>query len=233
MGEPLDLTSNFRNGGKSIGSPYLTCQTEVDGKILGMEPLALDSGDYSGSYKLIGGRVCLDLVNTISWPGTQRQHDWLNTPANVIAWLEAVGLQTIEITAAELSQVHQIRRVVADLLRPLAHGTKPPTAAVERFNQRLTRTLVRRLIDPVHLRWAWRSSQEDRGLLDPVVLDTAQLATAGDHSRLKHCPSCDWIFEDQTRNGQRRWCDMADCGSRAKARSYYRRKNLHHRQADS
>lgn len=191
-----------------------------------MRPLALDSGDYSGSYKLIGGRVCLDLVNTISFPDTDRQHDWLNTPANATTWLEAVGLPPTEITTAELGRIHRIRRVLTDVLRPLAHGDQPVATAVERFNQHLAQVLARRRIDPLSLHWTW--SGEDRGVLDPVVLDAAELITASDHSRLKHCPSCEWIFMDQTRNGQRRWCDMADCGSRAKARSYYRRQKSRH-----
>ncbi|MGI9025541.1 MAG: CGNR zinc finger domain-containing protein [Burkholderiaceae bacterium] len=57
----------------------------------------------------------------------------------------------------------------------------------------------------------------------PVTLDAADLLTADNHDRLRTCPSCEWLFEDRTRNAQRRWCDMADCGSRDKARRYYQR----------
>jgi predicted RNA-binding Zn ribbon-like protein len=34
------------------------------------------------------------------------------------------------------------------------------------------------------------------------------------------------MFLDTTRNASRRWCDMAGCGNRAKAKRYYSRKKL-------
>jgi predicted RNA-binding Zn ribbon-like protein len=32
------------------------------------------------------------------------------------------------------------------------------------------------------------------------------------------------VFLDESRGKRRRWCDMNDCGSRAKARRYYHRQ---------
>jgi predicted RNA-binding Zn ribbon-like protein len=68
----------------------------------------------------------------------------------------------------------------------------------------------------------WKPPEDAVQALAPVVLDAADLVSS-DRERLRFCPACDWLFEDQTRNGQRRWCDMADCGSRDKARRYYQR----------
>lgn len=188
-----------------------------------MEALALDPGEYTGSYKLIGGRSSLDFVNTVSWPRTDRRHDWLGIPANVTAWLEAAGLPKVSITETDLGEIHLIRDGVTDMLRPLAHGGVPSARSTEQFNRYLTGATAQRIVDPVVLSWAWRPPKSPRDVLAPVVIDAADLITEGDRRRLKHCPSCDWLFEDQTRNGRRRWCDMADCGARAKARSYYHR----------
>jgi predicted RNA-binding Zn ribbon-like protein len=30
-----------------------------------------------------------------------------------------------------------------------------------------------------------------------------------------------WLFIDASKNATRRWCDMASCGNRAKARRHY------------
>jgi predicted RNA-binding Zn ribbon-like protein len=60
------------------------------------------------------------------------------------------------------------------------------------------------------------------GLLNSLSF-AAEVASAQDRSRLGHCPACEWVFLVETRNGKRRWCDMADCGSRAKSRRYYAR----------
>jgi predicted RNA-binding Zn ribbon-like protein len=41
-------------------------------------------------------------------------------------------------------------------------------------------------------------------------------------ARIKTCaaPDCSRRFLDQSKNGSRRWCDMAVCGNLAKARQY-------------
>jgi predicted RNA-binding Zn ribbon-like protein len=53
------------------------------------------------------------------------------------------------------------------------------------------------------------------------------VASIGDGrwQRMKTCrnPACRWAFYDATRNRSAVWCDMAACGNRAKARSYYAR----------
>jgi predicted RNA-binding Zn ribbon-like protein len=201
----------------------LTCQTRLAGKVLSVvEPLPLDPAGYPGTYKLIGGRLSLDLVNTISWPDMERQHDWLANSDNVAVWLDAVGLEAVRVDENDLPAVHEVRGVLTDMLRSLANKSPPTRAAGERFNRLLSQTLGRRLIDPVELKWIWKPIRHAAEALDPVVLDAADVIV-GSHDRLKHCPSCRWLFEDQTRNGRRRWCDMSDCGSRAKARSYYHR----------
>ena len=187
-----------------------------------MDALALQPADYPGTYKLVGGRLCLDLVNTISWPATEREHDWLDSPENLQRWLRAVGLAPLRSRDANLSAVAKLRADLALVLRPLAHQQRPARATLDALNLRIERASTRRRIDAGTLAWGWKSPGNAQDALAPVVLDAADLV-AGDHERLRYCPACDWLFEDQTRNGQRRWCDMADCGSRDKARRYYRR----------
>jgi predicted RNA-binding Zn ribbon-like protein len=187
-----------------------------------MEALPLAAGEYPGTYKLVGGRVSLDLVNTVSWPGTEREHDWLDSPENVQRWLRAVELTAPKARSLDLKAVGQLRAELAEVLRPLAHGEKPARAAVEALNRRVEQANARRHIDAGTLGWVWKLPEDAVQALAPVVLDAADVVSS-DRERLRFCPACDWLFEDQTRNGQRRWCDMADCGSRDKARRYYRR----------
>lgn len=187
-----------------------------------MEPLGLETDGYRGTYKLIGGRPSLDLVNTISWPGTPRRHDWLNRPVNVATWLAAVDLAGDGVKI-DLVRVHEIRRRIDDLIRPLAHGSAPAADSLDRFNRMLAEASGKRLIDPTTWDWVWRRPTSITEALAPVVFDAALVVVEEDHDRLRHCPSCDWIFFDGSRNGRRRWCDMADCGSRAKARRHYQR----------
>ena len=68
-----------------------------------------------------------------------------------------------------------------------------------------------------------------RGLMDavglPVAISAVDLLTSSDLGRVKICPAhqCEWLFLDDSRNGTRRWCSMAECGNRAKARLHYDR----------
>jgi predicted RNA-binding Zn ribbon-like protein len=186
-----------------------------------MHAIELDPGDYRGSYKLVGGRLSLDLVNTVSWPATERSHEWLDSVANLQRWLKAVGLTPAK--ACDLSVAIELRELLAAVLRPLAHGKMPPRGAIVRLDDRIAEAAVQRSIDPATLSWRWRKPADTAASLAPVLADAADLITTGDRKRLRFCPACDWLFEDQTRNGRRRWCDMADCGSRDKARRYYHR----------
>jgi predicted RNA-binding Zn ribbon-like protein len=58
-----------------------------------------------------------------------------------------------------------------------------------------------------------------------VLWATAQLVTSPALARLRQCANreCGWLFLDTTKNNSRRWCSMEECGSRDKARRYYRR----------
>jgi predicted RNA-binding Zn ribbon-like protein len=188
-----------------------------------METLDLDPAGYTGTYKLIGGRLALNFINTMSWPDTERGHDWLSSVANVQRWANAVDLNGRQLRSADLDAIKAARTVITQLIRPLTHGQLPAKAEIDEFNNTLSSTSGRRALDPATLAWTWRHQTPLEAFLDPIVLNAADVASAQDRSRLGHCPTCDWVFHDDTRNGARRWCDMADCGSRSKSRRYYQR----------
>ncbi len=75
-------------------------------------------------------------------------------------------------------------------------------------------------------RWRWGSGDEPLAQhLWPVAWAAGALLTEGDLTRVKECDNdaCTWLFVDMSKNRSRRWCDMKDCGNRAKARRHYKR----------
>ena len=58
-----------------------------------------------------------------------------------------------------------------------------------------------------------------------VLAITARAMIDGSWERLKVCPGedCGWAFYDTSRNQSSRWCSMAVCGGRSKARTHYHR----------
>ncbi len=59
-------------------------------------------------------------------------------------------------------------------------------------------------------------------LVEPFVVAVAAATT----DRLRVCANedCRWAFEDTSRSGRRRWCDMTTCGNVAKARRHRARQ---------
>jgi predicted RNA-binding Zn ribbon-like protein len=52
-----------------------------------------------------------------------------------------------------------------------------------------------------------------------------------DWRRLKLCSSqaCRWVFYDRSKNHSSRWCTMASCGNREKARRFRSQNKTHER----
>lgn len=60
------------------------------------------------------------------------------------------------------------------------------------------------------------------GALGRLVVTLYSAMQNDDWHRLKLCDSdtCRWVFFDQSKNHSSRWCTMASCGNRAKARRF-------------
>jgi predicted RNA-binding Zn ribbon-like protein len=65
-----------------------------------------------------------------------------------------------------------------------------------------------------------------QGLIGTLVEVISNSQQDGTWNRLKCCElaTCGWAFYDSTRSRTKRWCSMKTCGSRHKAREYYKRK---------
>ena len=158
--------------------------------------------------------LTLDLVNTEFVPdGTVV--DLLATGESARAWAAAAGL-TGTLDEAGLGALRQARSAVRDALE--GRGTASLNAVLDKGRVRLS---VSDALAPT------RTLQADEPAWQAAVLAAANLLdlleTAPD--RVKHCenPGCVLWFFDTTRNGTRRWCSMAVCGNRMKARRHYDR----------
>ncbi len=200
-----------------------------------MERINLSPGEYSGTYKLIGEEISFDFVNTVSWRGTDKEHDWLDQPANFIAWAKAAGIidtrqakdlkaQPGDYAMKELQQIYTARADLYNVLTPLAFNKKPGEDSIKKLDAWIHKIIRYRHIDTKNYEWNWDEPGSFSEILAPVIWNAAHVLTDLDHSRISHCPTCNWIFYDKTRNRSRKWCDMDDCGSRNKSLRYYHRK---------
>jgi predicted RNA-binding Zn ribbon-like protein len=65
-----------------------------------------------------------------------------------------------------------------------------------------------------------------QALLAPVLWSAADLLVGSQLPRVRQCgnPACGWLFFDNSKSGNRRWCSMSACGNRAKAHRHYQRQ---------
>ncbi|MER3457132.1 MAG: hypothetical protein C4304_09720 [candidate division GAL15 bacterium] len=192
----------------------------------------------ASNLKLVGGRLCLDFVNTVDWHGTDHPKEWLTSFDEFVQWAVhagAVDRQTAEglmaagrarpaEAAGALREALALREAMYRIFAAVAAAREPPADDLEHLNRALARALPRLRLQarPGGFDWAWADDEAtplDRPLW-PILASAAELLTSGDLARVRRCADdeCGWLFVDMSRNRSRRWCAMEDCGNRAKAR---------------
>lgn len=195
------------------------------------------------AFELTGGRLCLDLANTVDNRPTGRRRELLTDFGRLLDWARQAGILSrsradrLRRPAAErpgrsetiLQQARGLREAVFRIFAAVATGRRPPHRALTVLNPALPGALAGLRVVPqkeAGFRWIWDNEDVPMVILGAVVRSAAGLLTAPERDRVRICaaPDCDWLFLDHGRNRSRRWCDMSVCGNRNKARRHYRRK---------
>jgi predicted RNA-binding Zn ribbon-like protein len=146
----------------------------------------------------------------------------LASPAALGAWLSRRGLlKSGRPKAGDLRRAIQIR----EGLRALARTRRDP-AALDRLNHAADGLEVEVRFGPDGPRFLPLPAGSVNGALGALLAIAARAMIDGSWERLKICPGvdCGWAFYDHSRSQSGRWCSMAVCGGRAKARAHYRRR---------
>jgi predicted RNA-binding Zn ribbon-like protein len=122
-----------------------------------------------------------------------------------------------------------LREVIYRTFSALAAQRQPTLSDLAALNRALRDALPRLELRPSAggFEWTWASARDDLDwMLWPIIRSAAELLTSEDLDRVRECAreGCDWLFVDTSKNRSRRWCSMNLCGSRVKARRYYRRR---------
>lgn len=177
---------------------------------------------------LTGEPLALDLLNT-RWIDAEGRRDLLESPEGLAVWLATPAVRELVGPAAptaDAATLDRLLRTRAALDALVAGGNPPPEDAVKALNEVLSHGHVRRIlggdgaprtrVDVDDASWApaWHAADNWLELL------------AGRPERIRPCANdaCILHFFDISKNGTRRWCSMAGCGNRAKARRHYARR---------
>ncbi|MGH2544305.1 MAG: CGNR zinc finger domain-containing protein [Ardenticatenaceae bacterium] len=201
-----------------------------------------DVNTRADNVRLIGGPLCLDFCNTVDDHRKEYPKEYLKEYADLIAWGQHAGA----ISAATARQLREeaarhpergrqvlaralaLRQSLWSLFSTVAASTMPATAHLEAVNAALSGTPTRTRIVPTERGFTWERLEDSDALdqvLWSVVWSAADLLTGDKLWQVRECGglNCSWLFLDTSRSRSRRWCSMADCGNRAKARRHYAR----------
>jgi predicted RNA-binding Zn ribbon-like protein len=197
--------------------------------------------------ELAGGALALDFANTVGGTHVSPTHDHLRDYADITRFAVLAGglqpgvanrlVQRAERDPRRAAAVYELgialREAIWGVFSALASGDAPREADLALIGDAAAAGAARsRLVyDRDGVGWSLPADSEEleRPLWE-IARSAADLLTSGDHDRIKECASttCEWVFLDRSRNRSRRWCDMTDCGNRAKARRFQAKKHAAH-----
>jgi predicted RNA-binding Zn ribbon-like protein len=184
--------------------------------------------------------LCLDYVNTLSWRGSETPSEGLGSLDDLIAWLVEAGALADNAARQQTAWSRAHRASAAKLfdeaiaIRELSYRTFSALASQRlareqdfaALNDALAAAPARTRLAHFDGGYAWHVEPRRVSastLLAPVLWSAADLMVAGEREQLRQCANekCLWLFLDESKSRTRRWCDMASCGNRAKARRHY------------
>lgn len=189
--------------------------------------------DRAHAFDYVGGALILDFTNVGTHAGHNHEH--LRSYEDLVGFVrEAGGLSPTDArrlvaeaarhpnaAKAILARAIALRDASMHAFAAFARGKSPDTRDLELIGREAAAALAQRRIAHTgkQVTWTWSDEPTLERVLWPIAQSGAELLTSNeDRVLLRECASdtCEWLFLDRTRNHSRRWCDMADCGNRAK-----------------
>lgn len=191
----------------------------------------------------VGGALCLDFANTVSSHYEEQPNERLNSYSDLLEWarqrnvlsegeivdLAGQAARRPNDSEGALRRAIELRGAIYHIFAAVSSGRPAPAESLSMLNRHLATALPHDIIVEGEAGFAW-GCQSDGSELDkmlwPVARSAADLLVSGQVARVRECGGhdCGWLFVDTSKNKSRRWCDMGDCGNRAKAHRHYSRR---------
>lgn len=159
-----------------------------------------------------------------SYANTVDEPDRLADPGGLVAWMVEHDLLAPAATASQDDLV--MARLLRDRLRDAMEGNHDESSGPSPDLDQLARDLPLRVSFTGSHPALTPAAAGVRGALASLLVAVVRATSDGSWERLKVCPAddCREAFHDESKNHSRVWCDMDDCGNRAKTRAYRERK---------
>lgn len=193
---------------------------------------------------LYGGVLCLDYINTAAdhtalpgeddlSPGYVNIVDWsgqasILTEDDATRLLRAASKDPREAAAVRKRAI-ALREALYAIVLAFTSGGEPAADSLDLFNREHGVALPHGGFVPngTSLAWQWRGGSHLDRMLWPVCESAAALLSSGQLAKVKQCeaPTCQAFFLDGSKNGSRRFCSAAGCGTATRVRRFRERHN--------
>lgn len=192
---------------------------------------------------LKSGHPILEFTNTVHNHASQHPTETLFRYEDLLGWAKSVGIvrseQTQTLTRKAASQPEEAAAVLATCLRlresiyrifmAKTEGKSPSGKDLGVLNSIVSRLTNGAQVVQQGDKFEWQWNLEKDSLDAPlrlIALSAVDLMTSENYKWVGQCADedgCGWLFVDTSKNHSRRWCDINDCGNRAKQRRYQKR----------
>ena len=192
---------------------------------------------------LKSGHPILEFTNTVGNHASDHPGEHLFGYGDLLAWMGNIGLlqeeqvQVLKRKAAAQSEEStsafarslELRESIYRIFVAQTKGESPAQDDLDVLNSVLKNLTGGAQIGQESGRFVWQWNFDETSLEAPlsiIVLAAVDLMTSENIKWVGQCADdggCGWLFVDTSKNHSRRWCDINDCGNRAKQRRYLQR----------
>jgi len=177
----------------------------------------------------VAGHLALDFCNTAGEHLAKQPDEFLRDWESFLRWATQVGLIEPESYLELLGHpepvvtIVELREAIYRVGLAIARTRRLPDRDLAFIREQANGRGPEIAFSNNALRWKPVRAHASEQLCAVLAGEALSLFCSPKAARIGMCEGgqCGWLFLDQSRGKRRRWCDMNDCGSRAKARRYY------------
>ena len=205
------------------------------------------------NWKFIGGRLCLDFVNSVGerkeleekpYPENIIVKDKLENFNDFITWGKEIGIITeaerkylLNLNSSEKKETEitfkraiELRESLFKIIYDVINNKEPDEKMIQILNREYSIANENRILVYMNNKIEWQFSKDPLKpdyLIWVIAESVVKLLSSEVISRVKICAGddCGWLFLDTSKNKSRQWCDMKDCGNVAKVRRFRKKQN--------
>lgn len=195
------------------------------------------------NLNLKSGHAALEFTNTVNDHASEEPGETLFKYEDLLSWAKKIGLlreeqtQTLTRKAADqrneasvvFTRSLKLREAIYRIFVAQTKGKSPANEDLAILNSVLAHLTSGAQVVHHSGRFEWQWNFDENVLEAPlwiIALSAVDLMTSENYKWVGQCADedgCGWLFVDTSKNHSRRWCDINDCGNRAKQRRYQKR----------